>query len=386
MPDPQPSTPRRTPLAQVHEELGAAMTDFAGWQMPLRYRSEIAEHNAVRTAAGLFDLSHMGELLVTGRDAAAALDYALVGEISAVRPGRAKYTMISDADGGVIDDLIVYRLADEDFLVVANAANAATVVAELTERAAGMAAVVEDQTEDYALIAIQGPASAGILATLTDTDLPDLKYYASYRATVAGRDVLLARTGYTGEDGFEIFAAPDDAPALWAALTEAGQHAGLTPAGLAARDSLRLEAGMPLYGNELSRQTTPYDAGLGRVVKLDKGSDFVGRQALAAIADKVPPRQLAGLIGQTRRVPRHGYTVLWEGKPSGTVTSGAHSPTLGKPIAMAYLDSDAARAAAEVRQDGIQIDGADSRLAIDIRGSAEPAALVKLPFYRRQER
>jgi aminomethyltransferase len=376
MPDPQPAAPRRTPLAQVHEGLGATMTDFAGWQMPLRYRSEIAEHNAVRTAAGLFDLSHMGELAVTGKDAAAALDYALVSEISAIRPGRAKYTMITDADGGVIDDLIVYRLADEDFLVVANAANAATVAAELTERAAGRAAVVKDRTDDYALIAIQGPSSAGILATLTETDLPSLKYYASYQATVAGRDVLLARTGYTGEDGFEIFAAPDDAAALWAALTEAGHDAGLVPAGLAARDSLRLEAGMPLYGNELSRQTTPYEAGLGRVVKLDKASDFVGKAALAEGAEKAPARVLAGLVGQTRRVPRHGYTVLWEGKPSGTVTSGAHSPTLGKPIAMAYLDAGAAAGA----------DLTDGALAIDIRGNAEPAALIKLPFYRRQER
>ena len=379
MPDPQPAAFRRTPLAEVHSKLGAAMTDFAGWQMPLRYRSEIAEHNAVRTAAGLFDLSHMGELLVTGGDAASALDYALVSEISAIRPGRAKYTMITDADGGVIDDLIVYRLTDDNFLVVANAANADIVAAELVERAAGRAAVVEDRTEDYALIAIQGPASAGILATLTDTDLPSLKYYASYQAKVAGRDVLLARTGYTGEDGFEIFAAPDDAPALWAALTEAGQSEGLIPAGLAARDSLRLEAGMPLYGNELSRQTSPYDAGLGRLVKLDKASDFVGKAALAARAEQASARVLTGLVGQTRRVPRHGYTVLWEGKPSGTVTSGAHSPTLGKPIAMAYVDPDAAMDAARQAPD-------DGRLAIDIRGSAEPAALMKLPFYRRQER
>lgn len=371
MPDQRPVVPRRTPLAQVHEQLGATMTDFAGWQMPLRYRSEIAEHKAVRTAAGLFDLSHMGELRVTGTDAAAALDYALVSEISAIRPGRAKYTMISDADGGVIDDLIVYRLADQDFLVVANAANAATVAAELTERAAGRAAVVKDRTNDYALIAIQGPASAGILATLTDTDLASVKYYASYYSTVAGRDVLMARTGYTGEDGFELFAAPDDAPRLWAALTEAGHDAGLIPAGLAARDSLRLEAGMPLYGNELTRQTTPYEAGLGRVVKLDKTSDFVGKAALAAAAAKGPGRLLAGLIGQTRRVPRHGYPVLREGKPSGTVTSGAYSPTLGKPIAMAYLAPGAA---------------AGGGLAIDIRGSSEPALPIKLPFYRRQER
>jgi aminomethyltransferase len=391
MPDPQPAALRRTPLTEVHEGLGATMTDFAGWQMPLRYRSEIAEHNAVRTAAGLFDLSHMGELHVTGSDAAAALDHALVSDMSAIRPGRAKYTMITDSDGGVIDDLIVYRLADQDFLVVANAANAATVAAELTERSASLAAVVEDRTADYALIAIQGPASAGILATLTATDLQALRYYASYRAKVAGRDVLLARTGYTGEDGFEIFAAPDDAPALWAALTEAGQGSGLIPAGLAARDSLRLEAGMPLYGNELSRQITPYEAGLGRLVKLDKASDFVGKKALAARAKQAPARVLAGLVGLTRRVPRHGYTVLWEGKPSGTVTSGAHSPTLGRPIAMAYLDADAVAGAAgqtpaDAESQTPPGHSTDSQLAFDIRGSAEPAALIKLPFYRRQER
>jgi aminomethyltransferase len=391
MPDPQPAALRRTPLTEVHEDLGATMTDFAGWQMPLRYRSEIAEHNAVRTAAGLFDLSHMGELHVTGSDAAAALDYALVSDMSAIRPGRAKYTMITDSDGGVIDDLIVYRLADQDFLVVANAANAPTVAAELTERAAGLAAVVDDRTADYALIAIQGPASAGILGTLTGTDLQALKYYASYRAQVAGRDVLLARTGYTGEDGFEIFAAPDDAPALWAALTGAGQDSGLIPAGLAARDSLRLEAGMPLYGNELSRQITPYEAGLGRLVKLDKASDFVGKKALAARAKQAPAHVLAGLVGLTRRVPRHGYTVLWEGKPSGTVTSGAHSPTLGRPIAMAYLDARAVAGAAEQAQPDAESqtppgEETDGQLAFDIRGSAEPAALIKLPFYRRQER
>ena len=357
------------------------MTDFAGWQMPLRYRSEIAEHNAVRTAAGLFDLSHMGELRVAGADAAGALDYALVGELSAVRPGRAKYTMITDAEGGVIDDLIVYRLDDNDFLVVANAANATSVAAELTDRAAGFAATVEDRTDDYALIAIQGPRSAEILANLTDTDLNGLRYYASYEANVAGRDVLLARTGYTGEDGFEIFAAPPEAPALWAALAEAGRDAGLVPAGLAARDSLRLEAGMPLYGNELSRELTPYDAGLGWVVKLDKASDFVGREALAARARQVPRRALVGLTGLTRRVPRHGYPVLWDGKPSGTVTSGAHSPTLGKPIAMAYLDADATREAQETEHHGSR-----DRLAIDIRGSAEPAELIALPFYRREQR
>jgi glycine cleavage system T protein (aminomethyltransferase) len=374
MTDPQAPAPRRTPLTAVHEGLGATLTDFAGWLMPLRYGSETAEHKAVRAAAGLFDLSHMGELAVTGQEAAGALDYALVGNLSALRPGRARYTMICAADGGVIDDLIVYRLADDEFLVVANAANASTVYQALIERADGRQAAVTDRTSDYALIAIQGPHAARILAPLTDADLDEVKYYAGYRATVAGAQVLLARTGYTGEDGFEIFTEPRDAERVWAALSNAGAAGGLVPAGLAARDTLRLEAGMPLYGHELGPEVTPFDAGLGRVVKLDKPADFVGRAALAQRAKAPPQRLLVGLASQSRRVPRHGYDVLWDGAPRGTVTSGSPSPTLGVPIAMAYLDPAAADQAG--RDDG-------SRLAVDIRGSAEPATLVPLPFYRR---
>ncbi len=366
--------PRRTPLTPVHEQLGATLTDFAGWLMPLRYNSETAEHNAVRAAAGLFDLSHMGEIAVLGAGAAAALDYALVSEPSAIKPGRARYSMICAEDGGVIDDLIVYRLDEDDFLVVANASNTAAVVTALTERAAGFDAAVADRTDEYALIAVQGPRAAGLLAPLTDTDLGEVKYYASYPAKVAGRDVLLARTGYTGEDGFELFVAPDDAQPLWSALTEAGTTAGLVPAGLAARDTLRLEAGMPLYGNELSSSLTPYDAGLGRVVRLTKESDFVGRAALATRAEATAERQLVGLTCQSRRVPRHGYEVLRNGDPCGVVTSGAPSPTLGVPIAMAYVHPGAAAAAA----------AGDGRLEVDVRGRPEPATLVELPFYRRQ--
>jgi glycine cleavage system T protein (aminomethyltransferase) len=379
MPDPQSPALRRTPLAAVHQGLGATMTEFAGWLMPLRYGSETTEHNAVRKAAGLFDLSHMGELMITGDGAAAALDYALVGEASAIKPGRARYTMICAPDGGVIDDLIVYRLADSEYLVVANASNAAVVAAELAERVEGpdgRGADVKDRTADYALIAVQGPQAAAIVGSLTSTDLDQVRYYASYRATIAGSEALLARTGYTGEDGFEIFVGPQAAAPVWEALTEAGGGFGLVPAGLAARDSLRLEAGMPLYGNELGRDVTPYDAGLGRVVKLDKPGDFVGRAALAERAEAAPTRVLVGLAGKTRRVPRHGYSVLWNGEPCGTVTSGAPSPTLGRPIAMAYVTAEIA---AEARS---ATDG-DGRLAVDIRGSAEPAELVPLPFYRR---
>jgi aminomethyltransferase len=371
---------RRSPLQPVHERLGATLTGFAGWRMPLRYGSETAEHNAVRTAAGLFDLSHMGEIAVTGPQAGAALDYALVGQPSSMRPGRARYSMICAADGGVLDDLIVYRLADEEFFVVANAANTAVVVAELTRRANGLGAAVSDRTEDYALIAIQGPNAAGILATVTDTELDGLKYYTSRQAAVCGRPVLLARTGYTGEDGFEIFCTPADAEPIWAGLTEAGTDRGLVPAGLSARDTLRLEAGMPLYGNELGPDVTPFDAGLGRVVKLDKPGDFVGRAALTDYAQQPPRRVLSGLTCRGRRVPRHGYTVLWDGEPCGTVTSGAPSPTLGMPIAMAYLHPDSAAAAGE--QAGPD---RETQLTIDIRGRGEAADLVPLPFYSRRK-
>ena len=346
------------------------MTSFAGWQMPLRYASETAEHQAVRHTAGLFDLSHMGEIRVTGPEAGAALDYALTGHLSAVRPGRARYTMICAADGGVLDDLVVYRVGEQEFLVIANASNTGTVYAELRSRAAGRDAEVTDATLDYALVAIQGPAAAGILAPLTaGTDLDAMKYYAGAFGQVAGRRAWVARTGYTGEDGFEVFCRPEDAEAVWAALTSAGAAAGLVPAGLAARDTLRLEAGMPLYGNELGPDVTPFEAGLGRVVKFDKPGDFVGREALAARAASGPTRQLAGLLIAARRIPRHGYPVLVGGKNRGIVTSGAPSPTLGQPIAMAYLEAGATQ-----DQPGI---------AVDIRGQAVPAQLTDLPFYRR---
>jgi len=370
----EPAAPRATPLRAVHESLGATMTAFAGWLMPLRYAGEISEHQAVRHAAGLFDLSHMGEIAVTGPGAAAALDYALVGRLSALAPGRARYTMICAPDGGILDDLIVYRLGEAEYLVVANAANTAVVAAALRDRAAGHDAQVDDQTAGYALIAIQGPHAARILAPLTDIGLDGVKYYSGHRGTVAGQPVLLARTGYTGEDGFELFTAPEGAEALWRALASAGAAAGLVPAGLAARDTLRLEAGMPLYGNELTDQVTPFDAGLGRVVVFDKPGDFVGRAALAERA-QAPPRQvLAGLIAGSRRVPRHGYPVTWDGVSCGTVTSGAPSPTLAVPIAMAYLDPEIA---------GRARDDTEGRLAVDVRGRPEPARITDLPFYRR---
>ena len=242
------------------------------------------------------------------------LDYALTGFLSGLRPGRARYTMICAEDGGVLDDLVVYRQDEDDFLVIANAANTDVVLASLRERAAGHA-LITDATGDYALIAIQGPEAAGILAPLAGgLDLGAIKYYAGAFGEVAGRKAWVARTGYTGEDGFEVFCRPEDAEAIWSALVAQGAPAGLVPAGLAARDTLRLEAGMPLYGNELGPDVTPFEAGLGRVVKFDKPGEFVGREALAARASSGPVKHLVGLTIQSRRIARHGYPVLADGQ------------------------------------------------------------------------
>ncbi|MEV0457888.1 glycine cleavage system aminomethyltransferase GcvT, partial [Catellatospora methionotrophica] len=301
----QPS-PRRTPLHDVHVGLGAVLTAFAGWTMPLRYGSETAEHHAVRRAAGLFDLTHMGEIEVTGPEAADMLDYALTGRLSAVAVGRARYTMLCAPDGGVLDDLVVYRLDTERYLVVANAANAATVYAALAGRAAGFDAAVSDVSGDWALIAVQGPRSADILRAVTASDVDALRYYAIDPAVLAGVPVLLARTGYTGEDGFEIYCAPGDAAAVWAAVSAAGAAHGLVPAGLACRDTLRLEAGMPLYGQELTVARTPFEAGLGRVAVLGKPA-FVGQDALLARQASGPAELLVGLLPAGRRAPRQGY-------------------------------------------------------------------------------
>jgi len=360
------STLRDTPLRAVHERLGATMTEFAGWLMPLRYGSETAEHNAVRTSAALFDLSHMGEIAVTGPGAGAALDYAVTGWPSQLSVGRARYTMLCAPDGGILDDLIIYRQSDDRFLVVANASNTAVVLAELKARCSGDARVT-DESAVTGLISVQGPNAVALLSSVTDIPLDEMRYYAGAYGTVAGREAWIARTGYTGEDGFEIFLAPGDCEPVWDALT-ATVPGGLPAAGLAARDTLRLEAGMPLYGNELGPDVTPYEAGLGRVVRLDKPGDFVGREALAARAAEGPRRTLIGLLAGSRRVPRHGYAVLsGDGQRAGSVTSGAPSPTLGRPIAMAYVERDAA-----------------GPFGIDVRGKTEPAEVTELPFYDRR--
>ncbi|MCQ1946151.1 glycine cleavage system aminomethyltransferase GcvT [Arthrobacter sp. zg-Y1116] len=374
-------TEKYTALYEAHKQLGASFTDFGGWQMPLKYSSELAEHKAVRSAAGLFDLSHMGEVEVSGPDAGAFLDYALVGKLSAVKVGRAKYSLITNNDGGIIDDLISYRLADDSYLVVPNAGNADTVAAELASRAEDFDVAVNNVSAETSLVAVQGPVAEAILLDLVPADQAEtvtgMKYYAA--ATVGIRagertlDLLVARTGYTGEDGFEIYVSNDDAAALWSALLAAGEDRGLIPAGLACRDSLRLEAGMPLYGNELTLDTDPYAAGLGPVVALSKEGNFVGRAALEARKAAGPARRLVGLKGSGRRSARSHYPVLSSDGETviGEVTSGAPSPTLGFPIALAYVDTP-------FTEPG-------TALSVDLRGKPEPFTVVELPFYKRSK-
>ncbi len=361
--------PRSTPLAERHDALGARMVDFAGWRMPIQYTGIIEEHRAVRTRAGLFDLCHMGELFVDGPDAGDALAHAVTTDPRSLAVGRAHYSMICAPDGGILDDLIIYRLAADRFLVVANASNATTVSDALAERFAGRRAVLDDRSLATALIAIQGPAARGILAPLASLDLDQARYYGIGEGTVAGVPALVARTGYTGEDGFEVFVDAAAGTTIWDVLFEAGRGAGLAPIGLGARDTLRLEAGMPLYGNELDRKTTPFDAGLGRVVKLAKEGGFVGGDALAKAAEAGPRKQLVGLVVRGRGIARHGHAVWSGARATGIVTSGTMSPTLGVPIAMAYVaPGDAAP--------GTMLD-------VEIRDARAAAEVVPLPFYSR---
>lgn len=423
-----PAPPRTSPLHDRHEALGASFTDFGGWNMPVRYTSDLAEHRAVRTAAGLFDISHMAEFRVDGARAAAFLDYALAGRLSTMKIGKAKYSLVLAASGGIVDDVIVYRTGEQSFLVISNAGNRDAVAAafesaqatwrpasdawtssasEAGSAAEGDAATgagsaadadvatevpepvegteprdsasvagstgltVADVTDEYALIALQGPAARGILSStpgveVTGTALDDLGYYAWTEGTFDGAPLFIARTGYTGEDGYELMVPTAQAAALWDAALAAGADRGLVPCGLASRDTLRLEAGMPLYGHELSRDIVPAQAGLGRVVAVDKEA-FVGKDGLSSGPADAPV--LVGLVSEGRRAGRAGYAVLHGDDIVGEITSGALSPTLGHPVAMAFVAPAAS--------------GLGTELTIDVRGTRIPAIVTALPFYRR---
>ena len=390
---------KHTALHGVHQKLSARFTDFGGWDMPLKYTSELDEHHAVRNAVGAFDLSHMGEVRVTGPEAAEFLDEALISRLSAVAVGKAKYSMICDVNGGIIDDLITYRLDDNEFLVVPNAGNVAPVVNTLNERAENFDVEVNDESEQTTMIAIQGPKAVEVMKQVVDnvTNAPEasgagetvdeaiegLGYYAAFQGIVQGEPAIIARTGYTGEDGFEIMVGNDAAEIVWEyAIAKVGEQGGL-PCGLACRDTLRLEAGMPLYGNELSLELTPVDAGLGILAATKSKDSFVGREAILAAKEQGTDKVLVGLVGEGKRAARGGYEVFATGKdgePSdfslGHVTSGALSPTLGHPIAMAYVSKEAHES--ETAQEGATVE-------VDIRGKRLPFRVVKMPFYSRKK-
>ncbi|AWB81531.1 glycine cleavage system aminomethyltransferase GcvT [Corynebacterium yudongzhengii] len=360
---------RNSPLHDFHAEAGATFTAFGDWNMPLKYDKELEEHKAVRERAGIFDLSHMGEVRVTGPQAAEYLDYVLISKLSTAKVGQAKYSMITAADSGIIDDLITYRLGEEEFLVVPNAANTPAVLEAMNERAANFDVTVTDESTDTALIAIQGPKAESILLELVDDSEADtvreMRYYRCAQLQVADNDALLARTGYTGEDGFEIIVPNASARDIWDRGLEIGKQYDALVCGLAARDSLRLEAAMPLYGNELSREITPVEAGMGRAFA-KKETDFVGKQALT---DRAPSVVIAGLTSEQRRAARAGAEVYRGDERIGVVTSGQPSPTLGYPVALAHLDPERAEVGTEVE--------------VDIRGRRYPFKIAETPFYSR---
>jgi aminomethyltransferase len=354
---------KRTPLFENHRRAGGKMVDFAGWEMPVQYSGLMDEHRAVRTAAGLFDVSHMGQVRVTGPGAEAYLQRLTPNDVSKLVPGRAHYDGLLDQEGHYLDDILVYRLAAEEFLVVVNASNADSDFAWMSSQPHPDAAL-HNVSEDWALLALQGPRAPAILARLSPADLAAIKYYRFAEGSVAGKPAILSRTGYTGEDGFELYFDNAQAAHIWNAIMASGE---VTPAGLGCRDSLRLEMGMALYGNDIDDTVTPLEANLAWIVKLQKG-EFVGRNALVAQKEQGLAKKLVGFTTSERAFPRHGYPVICNGEPSGVVCSGTLSPTLNIPIGTCYLPTANAQPGNE--------------LGIDIRGKIVKAEVVKLPFYK----
>ncbi|HST07660.1 MAG TPA: glycine cleavage system aminomethyltransferase GcvT [Gemmatimonadaceae bacterium] len=364
-PLPPPASLKRTPLYDLHVALGAKIVPFAGFEMPVQYPTGItAEHKAVREKAGLFDVSHMGEFIVRGPQAVDFVNYVTTNDVAALQPGQAQYSTILREDGTIVDDCLVYR-ADDRVLMVVNGSNVDKDFAHISRYVGKFDATLDDISDSIALLALQGPDAERILQKHTDVDLSKIKYYEYTTGTVARVEkVYISRTGYTGEDGFELYFPSEHAPQVWKALTASGEA---TPAGLGARDSLRLEMGMALYGNDLDDTTTPLEAALGWLVKMKKG-DFVGRDALQKQKEQGLQRKLVGFTTSERSFPRHGYPVFAGGKPSGEVRSGTMSPTLGIPIGTAYVPPELA--------------GEGSPLEIEIRGKKIPATVQKLPFYK----
>ena len=359
----------RTPLYEEHLRLGAKMTEFAGWEMPLYYSGIGREVSAVRSAVGVFDLSHMGELIVSGPEALEFVQFVTTNDASRLEIGQAQYTLMCDESGGIVDDLVVYRLEADTYMLVVNAVNARSDFLWI-QQYNQPGADCRDASDDTALVAVQGPASRDLLGPLAGFDLDELHRFRVRRGRVGDIDTWIARTGYTGEDGFELYCSPSDCGTLWWLVLEQGQAFGVEPAGLGARDVLRLEAGYPLYGQELTRTTTPVDARLLWVVKFAKG-DFLGKKAIQQAERRRPKRLLVGVEAIERCVPRHGYDIAVNGVHVGYVTSGTFSPTLGKAIAMGYVERRYAEQGAGVE--------------VEIRGKPCACRVVRTPFYRAGE-
>lgn len=358
---------KRTPLFEEHQRLGGKIVPFAGYEMPVQYPAGIiAEHQAVRRAAGMFDVSHMGEFDVRGGDALGFLQYVTTNDVSKLDIGQAQYSAICRDDGGILDDCIIYRFADH-YMVVVNASNIDKDRDWIAQYADRFGTTLTDESEQTGLIALQGPKAQQVLARLTEHDLDGIAYYHFAEGRVDGVDAVISRTGYTGEDGFELYLPAEGTVQVWQRLLEVGAQDGLLPAGLGARDSLRLEMGYALYGNDMDETRNPLEAGLGWITKLDKG-DFVGRDAIARAKEQGVAQRLAGFICTERGFPRHGYEVRVNGEPVGVVTSGIVSPMLQQGIGMCYVPVAAAKAGTSIE--------------IMVRDKAIPAEIVRPPFYR----
>lgn len=362
---------KRTPLYEQHRALGARLVEFGGWEMPVHYTSILDEHHAVRSRAGLFDVSHMGEFKVEGRDAQAFLQYLVPNDVARLAVHQALYTQLCLPTGNIIDDLLIYCLAEQHYMLVVNAANISKDLAWVQGQTQHFEDVtVWDQSETTALLAIQGPLAQEILQTLTQIDLKELRYYRFVADAVDGVSCIISRTGYTGEDGFELYCSPADVVKLWTDLLQAGKSQGLIPAGLGARDTLRLEAGLCLYGHELDDQTNPLEARLGWTVKLKKEGNFIGRETLQAVKEQGPERLLVGVELLERGVLRGGYLLYSQEERIGSLTSGGPGPTVHKHIGMGYVEASQAIVGKQIQ--------------VEIRGKRSAAQIVALPFYKRE--
>lgn len=366
------ATLKKTPLNAIHRESGGKMVDFGGWDMPVQYKAGvIEEHNATRTRAGLFDVSHMGEIWVEGPDAIAFVDSITSNDVTKLADGQAHYSTLPNENGGVVDDLLVYRFGPEKILLVVNAGTTEKDWAWITSKKGDSNVELTNASAEYCQIAIQGPKATEILQTLTDTDLGSIKYYWFTTGKVDGVDGIISRTGYTGEDGFEFYGPAENAEQLWNKMIEAGAAEGIIPCGLAARNTLRLEAGMSLYGHEISDEISPLEAGLGWITKLNKESDFVGKDALAKLKAEGISRKIVGFEMTEPGIGRDGFDVYIDGEKAGYVTSGSPAPFLKKNIGLAFVPVDFANPGQEIK--------------IDIRGKQVAAKVVPTPFYKREK-